>query len=110
MAIVLNRRLGTHKSHARSSLGPGILFGIKLGQPAKSYYKQKYDEYKQLLDIKLRQDVSQGSYDNVIQDYHAGYTRGELCTKYKLSYLKLKIILRDKHSFKIPSLMLLTLS
>ncbi|PRP74044.1 hypothetical protein PROFUN_16375 [Planoprotostelium fungivorum] len=71
--------------------------------PAKTYYKQKYDQYKQLLDIKLRQDVSQGSYDNVIQDYHAGCTRGELCTRYKLSYLKLKIILRDEHSFKIPS-------
>ncbi|PRP80089.1 hypothetical protein PROFUN_12243 [Planoprotostelium fungivorum] len=61
--------------------------------PAKLYYKQKYD----------RQDVSQGLYDNVIQDYHAGCTRGELCTKYKLSCLKLKIILRDEHSFKIPS-------
>lgn len=71
--------------------------------PAKVYYKQKYDQYKQLLDTKLRQDVSQGSYDNVIQDYHAGCTRGELCTKYKLSYLKLKIILRDEHSLKIPS-------
>jgi hypothetical protein len=70
--------------------------------PAKLYYKQKYDKYKQLLDIKLSQDVSQGSYNNVIQDYHAGCTRGELCTKYKLSYLKLKIILRDEHSSKIP--------
>ncbi|PRP76649.1 hypothetical protein PROFUN_14975 [Planoprotostelium fungivorum] len=38
--------------------------------PAKLYYKQKYDQYKQLLDTKLRQDVSQGSYDNVIQDEH----------------------------------------
>lgn len=71
--------------------------------PAKLYYKQKYDLYKQLLDTKLRQDVSQGSYNNVIQDYHAGCTRGELCTKYKLSYLKLKIILRDEQSSKIPS-------
>ena len=70
---------------------------------AKLYYKQKYDQHKQLLDTKLRQDVSQGSYVNVIQDYHAGCTRGELCTKYKLSYLKLKIILRDEHSLKIPS-------
>ncbi|PRP73780.1 hypothetical protein PROFUN_16529 [Planoprotostelium fungivorum] len=59
--------------------------------PTKLYYKQKYDQYKQLLDTKLRQDVSQGC------------TRGELCTKYNLSYLKLKIILRDEHSFKIPS-------
>ena len=39
----------------------------------------------------------------MIQDYHAGCTRGELCTKYKLSYLKLKIILRDEQSGKIPS-------
>ncbi|PRP73665.1 hypothetical protein PROFUN_16471 [Planoprotostelium fungivorum] len=28
--------------------------------PAKLYYKQKYNQYKQLLDTKLRQDVSQG--------------------------------------------------
>ncbi|PRP84747.1 hypothetical protein PROFUN_07849 [Planoprotostelium fungivorum] len=56
-----------------------------------------------LIFIKLRQDVSQGSYDNVIQDYQTGCTRGELCAKYKLSYLKLKIILRDEHSSKIPS-------
>jgi hypothetical protein len=71
--------------------------------PAKLYYKQKYDQYKQVLDTKLRQDVSQGLYSNVIHDYHTGCTRGELCTKYNLSYLKLKIILRDEHSFKIPS-------
>lgn len=71
--------------------------------PAKSYYKQKYDQYKQPLDTKLRQDVSQGLYSNVIQDYHTGCTRGELCTQYSLSYLNLKIILRDEHSLKIPS-------
>ncbi|PRP75411.1 hypothetical protein PROFUN_15481 [Planoprotostelium fungivorum] len=71
--------------------------------PAKVYYKQKYDQYKQLLDIKLRQDVSQGLYNNVIQDYHTDCTRGELCTKYNLSYLKLKTILRDEHILKIPS-------
>ncbi|PRP75186.1 hypothetical protein PROFUN_15897 [Planoprotostelium fungivorum] len=71
--------------------------------PAKLYYKQKYDQYKQLLDTKLRQDVSQGSNDNVIQDYHAGSTRGEPCTKYNLSYFKLKIMLRDEQSSKIPT-------
>ncbi|PRP80088.1 hypothetical protein PROFUN_12242 [Planoprotostelium fungivorum] len=27
---------------------------------------KKYDQYKQLLDIKLRQDVSQGLYDNLM--------------------------------------------
>ncbi|PRP72920.1 hypothetical protein PROFUN_16959 [Planoprotostelium fungivorum] len=70
--------------------------------PTKLYYKQKYDQYKQLLDTRLSQNVLQGMYDDVIQDYHEGYTRGELCTKYKLTYLKLKIILRNQHSSKIP--------
>ncbi|PRP74953.1 hypothetical protein PROFUN_15076 [Planoprotostelium fungivorum] len=78
-----------------------LLFFVKI--ITKTTTLQKYDQYKQLLDTKLRQDVSQGSYDNVIQDYHAGSTRGELCTKYKLSYLKLKIILRDEQSSKIPT-------
>ncbi|PRP73374.1 hypothetical protein PROFUN_16833, partial [Planoprotostelium fungivorum] len=71
--------------------------------PAKLYYKQKYVQYKQLLDTKLRRDVSQGLYSNVIQDYHTGCTKGELCTKYNLSYLKLKIILRNEYCLKIPS-------
>ncbi|PRP85643.1 hypothetical protein PROFUN_06432 [Planoprotostelium fungivorum] len=48
--------------------------------PAKLYYKQKYDQYKQLLDTKLRQDVSQGSsmsnevsYTNELQPSESPY-------------------------------------
>ena len=78
--------------------------------PAKLYYKQKYDQYKQLLDTKLRQDVFQGSYNNVIQDYHAECTRGELCTKYKHGIIRKKrvklysfvlIIKRFVHNYRI---------
>ncbi|PRP76576.1 hypothetical protein PROFUN_14754 [Planoprotostelium fungivorum] len=57
--------------------------------PTKLYYKQKYDQYKQLLDSKLSQNVLEGMYYDVIQDYHEGYTGGELCTKYKLTYLNI---------------------
>eukprot|EP01111_Echinosteliopsis_oligospora_P007486 TRINITY_DN2262_c0_g2_i11.p1 TRINITY_DN2262_c0_g2~~TRINITY_DN2262_c0_g2_i11.p1 ORF type:complete len:118 (-),score=24.50 TRINITY_DN2262_c0_g2_i11:7-360(-) len=56
---------------------------------------QQYSIYKAKLNDQIAQDKQQGNYYNIIQDYTNGMSKSDLITKYNISWLKIRLILKD---------------
>lgn len=70
------------------------LYTIK-SKPKQQYMREHYTVYQAKLNQLLQEAKQEGKYDAILHDYINGTSKADLVAKYNLSWLKIRLILKD---------------